>query len=190
MMQEKSRQYSDKELSDMLLHGNKSQREEAFTEVYSRYSQRIYSYCLKVLGNSDDAMDVFQETFLKFYSSSKDMNDFAYIFGYLIVIARNLCINHKRDEKSRYTIEDYSVSTSDVAYEQKELVDLISSAMDTLDIHHKEALVLRLYQGMSYREMAEVMNMTESYAKTLTWRAKEKLKDMLSPYLEDLSNNK
>jgi RNA polymerase sigma-70 factor, ECF subfamily len=118
------------------------------------------------------------------------MNDFAYIFGYLIVIARNLCINHKRDEKSRYTIEDYSVSTSDVAYEQKELVDLISSAMDTLDIHHKEALVLRLYQGMSYREMAEVMNMTESYAKTLTWRAKEKLKDMLSPYLEDLSNNK
>jgi len=190
MMQNKSMQYSDKELSDMLIHGNKSQMEEAFTEVYSRYSQKVYSYCLKVLGNSDDAMDIFQETFLKFYSSFKELNDFAYILGYLIIIARNLCLNHKRDEKIRYTIEDYNVSSSDVSYEQKELVDLISSAMDTLEINYREILVLRLYQGMSYKEIAEVTNMTESYVKTVSWRAKEKLKEVLSPYLEDLSNNK
>ena len=56
--------YSDMELYKALRE-KKPMAEAAFSELYSRYAQRVFAYCLRVMGNHDDAQDIFQETFIK-----------------------------------------------------------------------------------------------------------------------------
>ncbi len=178
--------YSDSELYSKL-RGSKKEAETAFAELYSRYSQRIYAYCLRVTGSQDDARDIFQETFTNFYNSSKNKERLENIPGYLITIARNQCINYKRNLKISVNIEDYNVFSTDTGYEQKELLELIARALELLDFEYREAFILRQYQGMSYKEISKITGDSITAVKNRVWRAKEKIKDILEPYMQDLS---
>ncbi len=186
-MSEKFSKYDDYQLY-LKLTGEKSEAESAFAELYARYSQRIYAYCLRVLGNNEDAKDVFQETFLKFYDNSKINKQIDNVSGYLLKIARNLCINHKRNSKQNIKIEDFQLWTNDNDYERKELLQLLASSLEILEYDYKEAFILRMYQGLSYEEISKITGDSISAIKNRVWRAKEKIKSILSPYLEDLSN--
>lgn len=178
--------YSDNELV-LAFKGTKQEQEKAFGEVYSRYSQRIYAYCLRVTGNSEDANDIFQEAFLKFYDSISKYEEITNVFGLLITITRNLCLNHKRDKKSTVDIEKLNFFTNDTGYEQQELLDLIAYALELLDFEYREAFIFRLYHGMPYKEISEFTGDSIATIKNRVWRAKEKIKEILTPYLEDLS---
>lgn len=178
--------YSDIELY-AALSDKKNVAEAAFAELYSRFSQRVYAYCLRVMGDPLDAQDIFQEAFMKLFNSAHTRKDVDNLPGYLIAIARNLCINYKRRHKKTYNIEDYTVSTNDRGYEQKELMQLIGTALELLEFEYREAFVLRQYQGMSYKEISSVTGDSISAIKNRVWRAKERIKGILEPYLEDLS---
>ncbi len=178
--------YSDSELF-AFLHDKKEIQECAFAELYSRYSQRIYAYCLRVTGNPDDARDIFQEAFLKFFKSAQNQQYLENVPGYLLTIARNLCLNFKRDKKINVDIEDYTFRTNDKGYEQKELMDLISKALDLLEFDYREAFILRQYQGLSYKEISDITGNSVAAVKNRVWRAKEKIKTILQPYLNDLA---
>lgn len=179
--------YSDRELFAALKSKDKRESESAFAEVYSRHSQRVYAYCLRVSGNEDDARDIFQEAFLKFYNSLGNIEYLDNISGYIIKIARNLCLNHRRDKKVTVDFDDMNFFSNDEKYEQKELLDLIAASLELLDFKHREAFVLRQYQGMTYNEISAITGDSVSAIKNRVWRAKEKIKEILSPYLEDLS---
>jgi RNA polymerase sigma factor (sigma-70 family) len=179
--------YSDNELFVALKSEDKSVVESAFAEVYSRYSQRVYAYCLRVSGNEEDARDIFQEAFLKFYNSLVNVTQLDNLMGYLIKISRNLCLNHRRNKKTTVDFEDMNFFSNDEKYEDKELLNLIAASLELLDIKHREAFVLRQYQGMTYKEIQSITGDSISAIKNRVWRAKEKIKEILSPYLEDLS---
>lgn len=176
--------HNDTELLEML-KGSHSQQELAFAEIYTKYSARVYGYCLKVLGDSDDANDIFQEIFVKFYSNAKDGKVNGNIFPLLLAIGRNLCLNFQRDLKkfTHYTEYEHGQATIQ-DYEGKELSELIAKAVDLLDFEYRDLIVLRQYQGLSYEEIAKMTNQTETGVKTKYWRAKEKLKKILTPFLE------
>jgi RNA polymerase sigma-70 factor (ECF subfamily) len=107
--------------------------------------------------------------------------------AYLLTIARNLCINYKRNSKITMTFEDYRYYTHDTGYEEKEMLDLIARALETLDFDYREAFILRQYHGLSYKEISKITGDTLSTIKNRVWRAKEKIKKILSPYMEDMS---
>ena len=178
--------YNDLELCHALC-GDKKVSEAAFAELYSRYSQRIYAYCLRVTGSAEDSKDIFQETFLKFFDSTRANKDIDNISAYLLTIARNMCINYKRNNKITYSIEDFNVAINDEEYERKELLQLIARAMEVLEFEYREAFVLRQYHGLSYEEISLITGETMYTVKNRAWRAKEKIKNILEPYLEDLS---
>lgn len=188
-MSEKYSNLSDLELYEAL-NGEKLQAEPAFAELYSRYSQKIYAYCLRVTGNKEDANDIFQETFFNFFNTSKTNQEVTNVAGLMITIARNLCLNFNRSKKVNINLEDYNLQVNDTGYEQKELLDLISNALEVLEFEHKEAFILRQYHGFSYKEIAEITNAPESTIRNRFWRAKERIKDILAPYLDEISNNK
>jgi RNA polymerase sigma-70 factor (ECF subfamily) len=180
--------YDDTELF-ALMSKKKSIAEAAFAELYSRHSQRIYAYILRVTGNQDDANDIFQESFAKFFKSSKNYKEtMKNVPGFLMTISRNLCYNYKRDAKNNLNIEDFNFFTKDKGYEEKELLDLIAGALETLDMHLREAFVMRMYHGMSYQEISDVTGETLSKIKSRVWRSKLKIKEILSPYLTDIEN--
>lgn len=188
-MSEKYSKFSDIELFEAL-SGEKVQAESAFAELYSRYSQKIYAYCLRVTGNKDEANDIFQETFLNFFNTAKLNHENTNISGLMITIARNLCINYTRSKKMHIVLEDYNLMTNDTGYEQKELLDLISNALELLEFEYKEAFILRQYHGFSYKEISDITDIPESTIRNRFWRAKEKIKEILTPYLNEITNNK
>ena len=185
-MSNKISKYDDFQLFEML-KGKRNEAEAAFAELYARYSQRVYAYCLRVTGHSEDAKDIFQETFLKFFDSAKELENLDNVPGYLLTIARNICINHRRNRKPNFSLEDFRTWTNDSDYERNELLQLLASALELLETEYREAFVLRLYQGLSYPEIAKITGDSQSAIKNRVWRAKEKIKDILTPYLEDLS---
>lgn len=187
-MKSNSKKFSN--LSDIelvSLFTDRQQCEAAFAELYTRYSQRIYAYCLRVTGNQDDAGDIFQETFIRFFNAAKTSDNINNIIGYLLKIARNLCLNYKRDKKNNISIDDIQLVKTDDSFEQQEMLDLIAMALDTLPFDYKEAFILRQYQGYSYKEISEITNDSVPAVKNRVWRAKEKIKNILSPYLKEFN---
>ncbi|MBM2816757.1 MAG: hypothetical protein HW421_3519 [Ignavibacteria bacterium] len=182
--------YSDVELV-ALLKGKKADCEAAFNELYKRYAAPVNAYCLRVLGVPEHAEDIFQETFIKFYQHVRSDYAQTNIQGFLIRIARNLCLNAKRDRKQTVPIEELDLWMHEInSYEKREFPDLLAMALDLLDLEYREAFVLREYDGFSYEEISKLCNITIPNAKTRVFRAKQKIKDILTPYMGNILNAK
>lgn len=186
-MKSKLNKISDKELIALL--NNKSTEEEAFAEIYSRYSKMIWVYCKKVLQNEEDASDVFQDVFTKFYSYIQENKVAENIKHFLIIIARNTCLNHKRDSVHSLNFADFesvladdNLNTTIFANEQNEI---ISKAIDILPFELKEAFILNMYQGMKYQEIADITGVTLAITKNRIFKARDKIKTYLAPFFKD-----
>lgn len=177
--------YTDEELV-ALLNEDKSKAEKAFQELYNRYSSMVHAYCMRVLNDQELAEDFFQETFIKFFQHVKSNHQSSNVPGFLITIARNLLLNYKRDKRTLVSLDGIDVRTEkNQNYENRELLELITYAMDLLDFEYREAFVLREYDGLPYNEIAEITGTTLTNAKSRVFRAKQKIKEILQPYLQE-----
>ncbi len=181
--------YSDKQLVALMQESRKSS-DAAFTEIYDRYGLRINAYIRTIVNDYEQAEDIFQETFLKFYQYARSDFKGGSIIGFLITIARNLCLNAKRDKKHTVPIEEFNFVFQDaVKYEDKEMAELVIMAMDLIGENHKEAMTLRYFNGLRYAEIAEILEITNARARYLVFSGKQKIKDVLHPYLKELTSN-
>lgn len=180
-------EYSDAELFYMLCD-DKRTAEGAFSELFKRHSPRIYAYCKRFIGNLEEAEDLFQETFIRFHQSASKDRVMTNVPAFLLKIARNLCVNFKKREKQSVSYEDYMVPDygTESGSEQSELLDLIKDALETLPDEYKEPFILREYHGLTYKEIAEITEMPLSNVKERIHRAKQKIKDILAPYMQEL----
>lgn len=171
-----------------MLRGSKAESEKAFSELYARHSSRVYAYCRRFLGNAEEASDVFQDTFCRFYESSKKDREMTNVPAYLLRIAGNLCKNAKRSEKPNIVLEDYMVVKHEGdRHDKDELLNLIKMSLDLLPDNYREMFILREYDGLSYQEISEVTDIPVDTVKVRLYRAKKKLRKILAPYLADLS---
>jgi RNA polymerase sigma-70 factor, ECF subfamily len=178
--------YSDVELVEMM-SGDKAATEAAFTELYDRYALRVNAYCRTILHNREEAEDIFQDTFVKFYQNVRADYHRGSIIGYLITIARNLCLNHKRDAKSTVPIDEIDIPYyENNGYEDKEMSELLMMSLELLDRDSKEILVMRVFNDLSYNEISDIIGITAARARYLAFNAKAKIKNILSPYLKDV----
>ena len=185
--------YSEIELFSFIRIGADSDRrlsEAAFKELYARLSPRIFAYCKKVLNDVDLAQDVFQDTFIRFYKSAQQERDMTNVAAYILRIARNLCLNAKRDYGSQrfVELEDFHGAHGSNDGEKQELLSLIDKAIEQLSFEYKDVFVLREYDGLSYAEIGEIVGCTEATAKIRSFRAKQKIRELLAPYLQDLNS--
>ena len=187
-MKQGSTTYSDKKLIQMLGE-EKAKSDLAFKILYDKYASRLHAYCLRILGNREQAEDIFQETFVRFYQNAKaeKLRDGS-IAGFLIVIARNLCLNHKRDKKSSVEFSEFhSLLIDDNNESKEEAHKLITMALDLLSFEFKEPLVLRLYDGLSYEEISGIIGISNENARKRVFRAKQKIKEILEPYYKEIN---
>jgi RNA polymerase sigma-70 factor (ECF subfamily) len=179
--------YTDEQLVVVIRQKNE-QSNLAFRTLYDRYAGGIYAYVLKILGDSEKAQDIFQETFIRFYQNVDVNYPTSNIHGFLVKIAKNLCLNAKRDEKKNHVpLEELDLHVSDSQnHDKTELLQLITMSLDLLDFDHREAFVLREYNGFSYEEIAKECGISVANAKTRVCRSKQKIKEILQPYLKEL----
>ena len=107
------------------------------------------------------------------------------MIGTLIRIASNLCLNAKRDEKQHILLDELTELGIEMPEHDSEIINIINTSLELLDPQYREAIVLRLYQDLSYEEMANITGETIPTLKNRVWRGKEKLRNMLTPYLEE-----
>lgn len=157
---------------------------EAFNILYHRYNQRIYRFCLRMLGNEAAAKDAFQETFIRVYEHRKTFrgNNFR---AWLFTIARNTCLNAIRVRKDHESFDEMYHLKVDFKLGDVALNDQIQKAIATLPISLKEALLLREYEGYSYKEIAEILEIDLSLAKVRVHRARIILRKLLKPIVKE-----
>jgi len=175
---------SDEELYQ-LLKADKVALEEAFTEFYNRYSPKVYAFCKRFIGNTETAKDIFQEVFIRFHRTLGDKRFLTNTLGFLLTIARNLCLNEIRRVSSRVDFEEYKSIKFDNRAESDELLELVKSSIELLPDDYREMFILREYDGMSYNEIAEITQTNINTVKVKLFRAKKMLRQILEPYLAD-----
>lgn len=181
--------HSDEQLLE-LLRENDSMAEMAFTEIYNRYAKGVNTYILSILRNRAISEDIFQDAFIRFYNAAKKNASITNVRSYIIRIARNLCLDHKKQVVNTIPLEDFEIGFNDSSkYENKELFELIVSAVELLDDKYKDVFVLREFDGLSYDEIAEICGITLVNAKSRGLRAKQKIIEILNPYLIELNQS-
>lgn len=146
---------------------------EAFDELVREYQRPIYRLCFRYARNSEDAYDLAQDAFLKAYQGLASFNRRASFKTWLYRVAINNCINHVQRQKTHgdevevdaETVVDHSIHIH-AATEQNEQLERVRAALEKLPPRQRAALKLRVYEELSYEEMAQVLKCTVSTAKT------------------------
>ncbi len=141
-------------------------------------------------GSNEFADDIYQEAFIKLYKTLEKGNNIENMYAYLLTICRNLIYNRARNKIYFEDVEKANdiVDLSSNILEKKEFNTAVSDALDKLPSEHKEAFILQVFDGMSYKEISNISNVPVSTVRNRVVRAKRKLRQLLSTYLE-LKNN-
>jgi RNA polymerase sigma-70 factor (ECF subfamily) len=183
-----------------IVKGIKNGNEDAFKELVDKNQEMIINVCNSFLHNRDDAMDVAQEVFIKAYNSFDKFKGKSKISSWLYRIAVNKSLNFIRDRKRQNifnsldflfektneiseNLEDQSGNSQD-SIENEETKEILKQTISELPKKQKTALVLSKYEELSYKEIAEIMNISLSETGVLINRAKKKLQSKLTTKLK------
>ena len=187
-MKQKLSGISDAELTAALSAG-RDKAGPAFEELYARYSRKVFLYCRKVCRNEQAASDAYQETWMNFHEYlSKSRKEIHNALGYLLKIARNICLKDKKDSELLLNYDEYKQYTYDKPYEQKELMIMIDKAISQLSPVYRELFVLHELEGLTYEEMAEITGDSIPSMKNRVWRARNKIREILSFFVDEVKN--
>jgi RNA polymerase sigma-70 factor (ECF subfamily) len=158
------------------------------SEIYDRYSGRIYNFAFRFLKNAEAAEDAVQEVFVKMMRHANQFNGDAKLSTWLFSITANWCRDYlrKADNKNKenadvlVSLPTPSELAPDRNLERRENEQLVRKALDALTAEQREAILLSRYQGLSYAEIAQIAGCSEGAVKTRVFRAMETLKKTLA----------
>jgi RNA polymerase sigma factor (sigma-70 family) len=154
--------------------------EAATSELYERYSRRIHIFCLNRLRNPEDAEDATQSTFLNAFRGLQRGVRPEHEAAWLYKIAENVCLTGQRAWSRRRRVETPGdlEALQDLlpspAHESEELIRL-PEALLQMPTQQRRALLLREWQGLSYREIGEELDLSQPAVEALLFRARRSL---------------
>lgn len=169
----------------------------AFEMLVREYEKNVYNLALRMVGNSEDAADMSQEAFIKAYNSLNSFRGDSKFSVWLYRIASNVCLDFIRSRKRKQTVslsveddngEDVELDIADDTQSPERLMDkqltrdAVRRGLASLPPGQRQILLLREIQGLSYDEIAEVLNVEAGTVKSRIFRARKKLSAFL---LED-----
>jgi RNA polymerase sigma-70 factor (ECF subfamily) len=179
---------SDHELVKTCLSG----QDDAFSTLVGRYERLVWSVIYNFTGDHPDSNDLSQEVFLRVYRSLHRYNPEYKFSTWVMRIAANLCINWLHKKKSDPVSVDEIAGVKDnrsnpeEQYLEKERMNRIQEAVAMLPIKYRAPIVLFHRQGLSYKDIAEVLNLPETIVKNRLHRARLMLRDRLTSAMEDI----
>lgn len=168
---------TDSQLFDQFLAGD----DRAFAELFDRHHHRMYLYCLKLVGSSDQAEDIVQEVWERVIRMRSNPQHVLNPTGFLLRITRNLSLNHLRDTKKLTPIDDvqeHKLPTVQMR-EKSELEELVVICLQKLPLEMREVLILYTYSGYRFDEIAEMMGKSVDAVRMRASRARAQLRTMI-----------
>jgi len=175
---------SDQELMRVVQAGDYSPA----SEIYDRYSGRIYNFAFRFLKNAEAAEDATQEVFVKMLKYANQFHGDAKLSTWLFSITANWCRDYlrKADNKPKDSDDVLLTLAASPEYsperdlERREDEKRVRGALSALTPEQREAILLSRYQGLSYAEIALIAGCSEGAVKTRVFRAMETLKKLLA----------
>jgi len=150
---------------------------EIFLQYFQTNKDQVYEYALRMTGSSHDAGDISQEVFIKLFEKRDNLAGIKNIKAWLIVITRNLCLNHLRNKKREVPLEQIESTMPLHPNGDNSNYAILEKAMKGLKTKFREVLILREYQGFSYEEISEILQTTVSAVKSMLFNARTQLSE-------------
>ncbi len=174
--------------------------DSAFEYLVQKYRRPMMNFMFRMAHSSAAAEDLAQEVFLRVYRSRASYEASAKFTTWLYRIATNLAVNHARDtrhdrpentvsldepdEESGRTLDlPDRTPSAEAAIVQRERVAAIRQRVQALPERQRIAVVMHKYQQMEYRQIADVLKLSESATKSLLFRAYETLREQLKEFV-------
>ncbi len=164
----------------------------AFEELVTRYEKRVYAVALRSSGSPEDAADITQEVFLKAWRSMENFRGDSGFSTWLFRITMNMCVDHARHKQTQPQTQPLvhgeaeeerpipdTAPTPEEHLENSELGRELAAALDEVSDEHRRIVLLRDVSGMSYTEIAEVLEISEGTVKSRLSRARIALRKIL-----------
>jgi len=161
---------------------------EAFNLLVSRWEKRVYNYLLRITGHREDALDLTQDVFLKAYQNLRKLDDPSRFAPWLYRIAHNEAYSMFRKRRPESDVDEIEPEATEAGITvggssvfPVELSLAVAAALDKLTPDQREAVVLKIYQGFKFEEMAEILGCPVSTVKSRLYTAFDLLKLQLAP---------
>jgi RNA polymerase sigma-70 factor (ECF subfamily) len=160
---------------------------EAYNLLVSRWEKRIFNYLYRLVKDREDAMDLSQDVFLKAHQNLRKLEDAGRFGPWLFRIAHNEAFSLLRRNRPETGLdahvegESWGGSAMGRRMLPVEVSLAVERALATLSEDQREAVVLKIYQGFKFEEMAEILGCPVSTIKSRLYTALENLKTTLAP---------
>lgn len=176
----------------ILLEKAKDGDRDAFKTIVNLYQQKVFLLAYSFLRDREDALDIVQETFMKLYQKFDTFDSEGNFQAWLLQIAKNLSIDYYRKHYSRRREMEVekSVDELDPAAEgasseglTSDLRQAFSRCLQKLGERQRLIFVMKHYNGLQYKEIAELLHISVGTVKSLHFKAVQNMKKLLSPQL-------
>ena len=174
--------------------------EDKFLELVHKHKTQIYQHTLYLLKNREDAEDITQETFIKAWEHRAELRPKT-VRSWMLKCAQNLCFNLLKRHKFQVHLTERGDTDPETELEtlmhahsgrsnpmpdeiviQQELRDSVHCAIKKLPPDMRSVIIMRELNGMSFKEIAKVLEQPEGTVKSTAFRARKKLRELLRPY--------
>lgn len=174
--------------------------DRAFRELVVRYQRKVFAVAFGMVKDREEAMDISQDAFVRVHQRLADFKGDSSFYTWLYRITRNLAIDRLRARKTEARAFDEGVALEEDRSDpgflsrrlgtnpqrsalRKELASEIARALGGLPEKHREILVLREVEGMSYEELAEILEIPKGTVMSRLFHARSKMQALLRDYL-------
>lgn len=178
---------------DVILAYLDTQADPCFTLIYNRYSSKVYAKCISLLKNEAQARDATQEIFMKVFLNLSKFGQRSKFSTWVYSITYNYCIDFLRKQQKKQALfseeMDNPPDLADAEVPDYELLEMevttLKKVLDEIPAGDKAVLLMKYQDEMSIKEMASILDKTESAVKMKIKRAKAKAmeskKSLLAP---------
>lgn len=178
----------DLELWEKLRQGN----QEAFSALFVLFYDDLYAYSLKFTKEEELSKDIIQELFFNLWLSYSKLKKIEILKPYLLRCVKNLIIDYKRklSTQQKYNLnlvqdeivfsqEDFRINLEGKSFQKEKLLYILNALPNRV----KETIYLRFFNGLSYKEIAIVMNINVQTVRNFLHRGLHQMKDLYSLFL-------
>lgn len=155
----------------------------ACKQLYLQYADAMYNVCLRILQHQAEAEDALQEAFIKVFNNIQQYRNESSIGSWIKQIVTNTCLNVLKKRKIIFNELDDNVELSETESENNNetnfSIDDIKKAIEELPQGYRVVFNLFTFEDYSHKQIADMLEISESTAKTQLFKAKRKLKELL-----------